>query len=115
MAPFVAYALRTELRGHEDDVRSILSGESGGVVVTSSYDGTVRLWKQESDQVSYGEARILTGHKGFVAALSWVDGHLASGGNDATVRLWGECESEPRKSLTGHRLQVWFTWQLFPE
>ncbi|CAM8998450.1 unnamed protein product [Rhodiola kirilowii] len=86
----VAYRLRCELQGHEDDVRGIcVCGDLG--IATSSRDKTVS----------------------FVGPVIWIEpneefaeGGLVSGGMDTLVLVWDLAKGEKVHTLKGHKLQV---------
>ena len=74
-----------------------------GRIVSSSEDGTVKVWDLASGQ----EQRTLLGHGDWVWALALTgDGRVVSGSNDGTVKVWdlnsGSClatvplDSSPR-------------------
>lgn len=106
------FRLRGELRGHEDDVRQIAVAEEGSLILTSSYDGTVRAWRAGGAAHELQQECVLAGHKGFVAPLCVTPSpycELISGGSDQLVRLWGNVSNlsgSMRISLSGHELQV---------
>ena len=87
------------LTGHTDSVTSIAFSSDGSMLVSGSWDETVRLW----DAVTGEEKATLKGHAGptgagvYSVAFSPDGSTLASGSQDATVRLWdavmGEEES----------------------
>ena len=63
-------------------VRAVTFAPEGGALVTGEVSAVVRRWQLP--------APVLTGHTGAVAAVAFAHGAdlLASGGADATVRLW---------------------------
>ncbi|MBW2459375.1 MAG: hypothetical protein JRI68_33085, partial [Deltaproteobacteria bacterium] len=72
----------------------------GELLVTSSYDSTVRLW-----DVATGKERwVLEGHAGRVRSAGFGPrGRLvASGGYDKSVRLWDVASGKEHRVLTGH-------------
>ena len=94
------------LRGHTNTVTAVALGEVDGepVVVSGSFDQTVRLWDTRSGQP---RSEPLTGHTDLVTAvaLGEVDGAplVVSGSDDQTLRLWDARSGQPRgKPLTGH-------------
>ena len=77
--------ITTETTSHSSTVNSVKKG-AGGYMVTSSADGTVKLWSPNGVDV----ALTLTGHSGSVdsAALSPDSTRTVTGGNDKTVKIW---------------------------
>ncbi|KAF7964353.1 hypothetical protein HWV62_9669, partial [Athelia sp. TMB] len=105
------------LRGHGDSVRSVVSARTpaGGVVVVSgSYDATVRVWdvvaEGEVGEGMVGEGEegvgrckwVLMGHQQQVYVVACDGTYVASGGLDATVRVWSVESGECLAVLTGH-------------
>ncbi len=95
------------LRGHAGAVQALALG--AGMLVSGGADGTIRLWDLEADAgralgpTGSSEARILRGHEEAVTAVALApDGTLlASGSDDATIRLW-RADGTPAATLTGH-------------
>lgn len=82
------------LHGHTEKIYSIkFHPLASGLLVSSSYDLTVRLWSLDSGK----EVKVLTGHEDQVFAMAWSpDGKLlATVCKDGKVRIY-----EPRKSTT---------------
>ncbi|XP_060945712.1 coronin-7 [Limanda limanda] len=80
------------LQGHTEKIYSIKCHPlASGVLVSSSYDLTVRLWNLESGE----QVKILTGHQEQVFSMAWSpDGKLlATVCKDGKVRIY-----DPRKS-----------------
>ena len=87
---------KTSLRGHTGRVTSLSFDPSGSVLLSTSNDGTARLWRLDPNRQPI-EVLVLRGHKDGIGS-----GVFASGGNmvitagdDARVRVW-----RPRWTLT---------------
>jgi WD40 repeat protein/tRNA A-37 threonylcarbamoyl transferase component Bud32 len=72
--------------GHTRPVSGIAYSADGGLLLSSSYDGTLRSWNARSGET----LRVFRGHTGKVRALALsADGRLAlSAGEDRTARVW---------------------------
>lgn len=82
------------LQGHTEKIYSIkFHPLASGLLVSSSYDLTVRLWSLDSGE----QVKLLTGHEDQVFAMAWSpDGKLlATVCKDGKVRIY-----DPRKSST---------------
>ncbi|XP_022608048.1 coronin-7-like [Seriola dumerili] len=82
------------LQGHTEKIYSIkFHPLASGLLVSSSYDLTVRLWNLESGE----QVKLLTGHQDQVFGMAWSpDGKLlATVCKDGKVRIY-----DPRKSTT---------------
>ncbi len=66
------------------------------ILASSSYDKTVRLWKEYNSE--WKILKTCYGHEGKTWGLLFLDNmnRLASGGNDKKIKIWnvfsGECE-----------------------
>lgn len=71
-------------------------------IATCDETGVIKIWDGE------GERWTLTGHRGQIHQLSWSpDGeHLASAGQDGTVRIWDTKSGHQVTLLTGHHNAV---------
>jgi WD40 repeat protein len=77
---------RGTLEGHSHDVVSVEYGRDPTRILTSSSDGTARIW----DVSSMRELFVLSGHPRWIQWAVWSPGgeRVLTGGNDKTVRLW---------------------------
>lgn len=101
----------TPLVGHASWVRSIAfvpaAHDQDAQVITADYQGKIRWWPLEHDQPEC--LRVVSGHSGWIrAATVSPDGQtLATGGNDAQVRLWSTQTGEELRTLSGHDCHVY--------
>ncbi|KAF7868743.1 uncharacterized protein EAF02_009479 [Botrytis sinoallii] len=87
------YKLSASLAGHEDDVRAV-AFPSAKAVVSASRDGTVRLWKQLSDNPPIFDVTISSHATAFVNTVAYLppssqfpDGLVISGGKDTVIEV----------------------------
>jgi WD40 repeat protein len=76
------------LTGHTDDITGVAFNPDGNLLVSSSLDGTVRLWNLDTET----EIAVLSGPNGteFRSLTFSPNGSLiATAGSDGVVRLWG--------------------------
>ncbi|CAF2100689.1 hypothetical protein BRARA_E02380 [Brassica rapa] len=102
--------LKGTMRAHTDMVTAIATPiDNSDIIVTSSRDKSIILWKLTKDDKSYGVAqRRLTGHSHFVedVVLS-SDGQFAlSGSWDGELRLWDLATGVSTRRFVGHTKDV---------
>jgi WD40 repeat protein len=97
-------ALLRTLKGHENYVSACAFSPDGKILISSSWDKTLRVWECSSGR----EIATLTDHAdqvGFCAASP--DGHFfASSSYDKTVRLWRFDTFQCVKTFEGHNKRV---------
>ncbi|CAM0142394.1 hypothetical protein VKS41_002109 [Umbelopsis sp. WA50703] len=91
------YNLRI-LSGHTDGVMCLQFCDTSNILVTGSYDKTVRIWNLETGEV----VRVLTGHSRCVRALQFDDAKLVTGSMDHTLKIWSLQTGQCIRTLEGH-------------
>jgi len=88
-----------EMIGHSAWVTSVAVAADGSRVVSSSADGTIRVWSRDGACEA-----VLTGHTGPVhaVAVDVLGERAVSGGADGTVRLWDVASGEVVTTFGGH-------------
>ena len=86
--------------GHENGVNSVAISPDGQIIVSASWDNTVRLWDLNGNPIG----KPFFGHQFGVNSVAFSpDGQtIVSGSNDETVRLWDLNGNPIGKPLTGH-------------
>ena len=74
------------LNMHTRSVRAVAVSLSGKLIVSGSYDKSVRVW----DASTGDELKVLKGHRDFVTSVAFSpDGkQIVSGAEDFSVRVW---------------------------
>lgn len=91
------------LKGHTDGVMCLqyhtaLTSPSYPVLITGSYDRTVRVWNLDTGE----QVQILRGHARAVRALQFDQMLLFTGSMDGTVRMWNWRKGECLRVFEGH-------------
>jgi len=92
--------VRLTLRGHKDGLTSVAVSPDGKRIVTSSLDGTVKVW----DAVTGQEILTLRGHSDAVwsVAFSPTGSQLVTASSDKTAIVWDAVSGKPLITLSGH-------------
>lgn len=87
-------------QSHTDAVLSVEFSRDGSKLLTSSYDGTARLW----DVTNGEQIRPLIGHSNWVWDASFSpDGQwIVTASQDGTAIVWDTVTGEPNAPFTGH-------------
>lgn len=91
------YTVRV-LKGHSDGVLCVQFCDVLNVIMTGSYDRTVRVWHLETGE----EIRCMTGHHRCVRALQFDEAKLITGSMDGTLKVWNWHTGECIRTLQGH-------------
>ncbi|KAK7466919.1 hypothetical protein VKT23_003983 [Stygiomarasmius scandens] len=91
------------LKGHTDGVMCLqysetLSHPSFPILITGSYDRTIRVWNLETGL----ELHCLKGHSRAIRALQFDEVKLITGSMDSTVKVWDWRRGQCIRTLTGH-------------
>ncbi|MDB9375600.1 WD40 repeat domain-containing protein [Nodularia sphaerocarpa] len=88
------------LTGHSHIVSSLAMSADGKLLVSGSWDQTIKIWHLETGKL----VRTLTGHrdKVYAIALSPDKQIIASGSADQTIKLWHLETGELLATFTGH-------------
>ncbi len=95
-----ADSLERTLLGHDGGCWSLDFQESTGLLVSGSFDRTVRIWNPQTGE----EIRTLVGHTAQVLSVDFNPHQnlVASSGIDYTVRIWNSESGDPVSGLRGH-------------
>lgn len=91
------YKLRV-LSGHTDGVMCVQFCDGSNILMTGSYDKTIRIWCLETGQL----IRTLTGHTRCVRALQFDEAKLVTGSMDQTLKIWNWQTGKCIRTLEGH-------------
>ncbi|KAI3366710.1 hypothetical protein L3Q82_009386, partial [Scortum barcoo] len=95
--------LLANLLGHTKTVLHCQFSQNGQILITSSEDTTIRVWRWQS-----GECKVLQGHKEQVRCFSLLssspaDTRLLSWSYDGTVKMWDTETGEKLQDIEAHR------------
>lgn len=94
------FTLDRTLVGHQDGVWSVALSPRGYILVTGSWDNTIKVWNVATGQL----LRTLQGHQEAVWSVAVsADGKiLASGSSDRQIKIWNLRTGQLIHTLTGH-------------
>ncbi|MCT7994495.1 serine/threonine-protein kinase [Laspinema olomoucense] len=94
------FTLERTLIGHQDGVWSVALSPRGHILVTGSWDKTIKVWNVATGQL----LRTLMGHQEAVWSVAvTADGKtLASGSSDQQIKIWNLPTGQLIHTLTGH-------------
>lgn len=95
-------SLSRQFIGHEQDVRCLCTAKD--LVYSGSRDGTVREWQTGTPGTT--ELHQYRTHKGFVNSITYHEGYIISGSQDAAINLVKVGRTEPEITLLGHTANV---------
>ncbi|GAA5815248.1 hypothetical protein MFLAVUS_008754 [Mucor flavus] len=91
------YNLRI-LSGHTDGVMCLQFCDGSNILMTGSYDKTVRIWNLETGDL----IRTLTGHTRCIRALQFDEAKLVTASMDQTLKIWNWQTGKCIRTLEGH-------------
>ncbi|KAJ2848105.1 hypothetical protein IWW36_003495 [Coemansia brasiliensis] len=75
----------------------------GSCLLSAYLDGNIALWDMQTGKMRHE----LRAHSGCVLDVDWLDNTtFASCGNDKTIRVWRDGESQPLKTFSGHKSDI---------
>ncbi|CAJ0746785.1 13199_t:CDS:2 [Entrophospora sp. SA101] len=86
------------LKGHRDGVTCLQFNEEKNILISGSYDATVRIWDIETGE----NVRTLKGHWNCVKTLQFDDVKLVTGSLDHTIKLWNYKTGQCIRTFRGH-------------
>ena len=73
------------------------------ILLTGSSDGQLRRWQiSDPDQQTIENLPAFTGHTGGINALAIIDGLIATGSEDLTIRLWSSTDGSSLHEMRTH-------------
>ncbi|NJK65980.1 MAG: serine/threonine protein kinase [Microcoleus sp. CSU_2_2] len=107
----LAYKLKNQkwrcaytLPGHSSFVNSLAISPDGKILVSGSWDKTIKVWELETGEL----IGTLTGHSDRVnsVAISWDGRMLVSGSSDETIKFWNLHIGDLLCTFPGHSMEV---------
>jgi WD40 repeat protein len=95
------YSTQT-LYGHTDFVRCLQYDDDRNMVVSGSYDSSVKTWDMTTGKC----LNTLRGHGNWVICLQTVADRLVTGSSDKTLKMWDLEKNECMLTLQGHTHSV---------
>ncbi|GMW01833.1 MAG: hypothetical protein AMXMBFR84_29700 [Candidatus Hydrogenedentota bacterium] len=101
----VSRGIARTIKGHNDDITSVVCLADGKHILTGSDDNTLKLWDLDTG----GCVGTFEGHSNNVTSVAVsADGSYAlSGGRDRTVRLWDTAQRKLLFTVGSHNDAVW--------
>lgn len=98
-----------DLTGHTSSISCVKVSDNGKIIISGSYDKTVRAWNPTSRR----ELCRLQGHQGPVLDLAWHPGLAVTGGRDGLAIAWDLEAGKAITTMKGHKGHVtvvnWFS------
>jgi hypothetical protein len=93
-----------KIHGHKGPVTSVAFSPDGQLIVSGSYDNTVRVW-----DVTTGAERHTIGHKDNINSVAFSPNgqFVVSGSDDKTVHMWDVTTGAERHTMHGHTSLVY--------
>ena len=87
------FELLSVLTSHNGDVKHLAFSPSLPLLLSASYDDTLKLWEEDPNDDDWHCANTFIGHAGTVWAMDWakvagLEDYFVSVGDDMSVRFW---------------------------
>ncbi|BBM82966.1 beta-propeller domain-containing protein [Candidatus Uabimicrobium amorphum] len=91
------------LRGHEDIATSVAMNAKQNIIVSGSWDRSVRVWDSESGRCFM----TLKGHSHYISGISFCHPHqVVTSSGDSTLRIWDIQKGDCIRTLEGHTDEI---------
>ncbi|XP_061472463.1 F-box and WD repeat domain containing protein 10B [Rhineura floridana] len=90
------------LFGHAGSIRAIYLNEQKGLLLSGSYDLSIRMWNIFTGSC----VKIFNGHSGSITCLDLYKNKFVSGSKDCTAKMWNIETGKCMKTF-GHKAIVW--------
>ncbi|XP_075970869.1 phospholipase A2 activator protein [Anticarsia gemmatalis] len=93
-------AVQVTLEEHENTVCSVQAGRDFGILLSSSWDNTAKIWNLNTPRSA---PKTLKGHQAAVwSVIELFNGTYATASADKTIKLWNKADCSVITTLTGH-------------
>lgn len=90
------------ISGHAGSIRCVHICTDRGIVLSGSYDTSIRMWSAETGTCK----RIFRGHRDTILTILVLDDYLASGSKDNSCKIWNMQTGKCQRTFK-HKAPVW--------